>query len=98
VPGYGANGPVYVNQVNQDQLYRMNAGVRGGAGAQFQYGPPGMQPGVRGRPFGGHFSPHAQYQGPPMNTSGKIPWPALLSCCFYGNYFSHTAPRLSYLL
>jgi hypothetical protein len=27
---------------NQDQLYRMNAGVRPRAGARFQYGPPGM--------------------------------------------------------
>ncbi|KAG0604909.1 hypothetical protein M758_9G018500 [Ceratodon purpureus] len=72
VPVYAANAPVYANQANQDQVYRMNAGVRPGAGAQFQFGPAGMpQPGVRGRPFGGHFSPHAQYQGPPMNPSGS---------------------------
>ena len=72
--GYGSSAPVYVNP---DQAYRMNAGVRGGGGGQFQYGPPGVQPAMRGRAYGGHFSPHAQYQGPPMNSSGVRPWAAV---------------------
>lgn len=48
----------------------MNSGVRPAPGAQFQYGPPVMQPPMRGRPFGRHFSPHAQYQGSAMNPPG----------------------------
>lgn len=67
--GFSSNPPPYLNQ---DPIYRMNSGVRPGPGAPgFQYGPPGMQPPMRGRPFGGHFSQaHGQFQGPAMNPPG----------------------------
>jgi hypothetical protein len=58
-PGYSSSAPMYLTQ---DQVHRMNAGVRPGPGAQFQYGPPGMQPFMRGRPVG-PFSPYGQFQG-----------------------------------
>lgn len=58
-PGYPSTAPMYLTQ---DQVHRMNAGVRPGPGAQFQYGPPGMQPFMRGRPVG-PFSPYGQFQG-----------------------------------
>lgn len=68
--GYSSNGPLYEKE---DKSYRVNAGVRPGpAGAQFPYGPPGVQPAMRGGPVGGHFGSHAQYQGPPMNPSGTL--------------------------
>lgn len=74
--GYSSNGPLYEKE---DKSYRVNAGVRPGpAGAQFPYGPPGVQPAMRGGPVGGHFGSHAQYQGPPMNPSGgQGPMPTL---------------------
>lgn len=60
--------------LTQDQVHRMNAGVRPGPGAQFQYGPPGMQPFMRGRPVG-PFSPYGQFQGklePCVEMAGSV--------------------------
>lgn len=67
--GYSSNAPLYLSQ---DNLYRSNAGGRPGPGAQFPYGPPGIQSAMRGRSVGGHFSPYAQYQTPPMNPPGTL--------------------------